>query len=99
MKFPTREKHIKVCTWSESIVYAMKGFSFFSFLVFVVFVFCFRCFYFFYVFCCFFLCCFVFKTELVKKTFFKSANQASYYGGIDRARNADSDALEIAFIF
>ena len=41
---------------------------------------------------------FMFKTELVTKTFFKSANEASYYGAFDRARNADSDALKIAFI-
>ena len=34
-----------------------------------------------------------------KNIVFSSANEASYYGGIDRARHADSDALEIAFIF
>ena len=39
------------------------------------------------------------KTERKKENFFWSANQASYYGGIDRARNADSIPLENAFIF
>ncbi len=95
MKFPTREKHIKVCTWSESIVYAVKGFSFFVSFFFQL---------------CFVsqpMGCAAFylrrltppRTPFKTKNFFVLKGESGLVlWGIDRARNALSDALENDFL-
>ena len=45
-----------------------------------------------------FLVFFLFLKRSLQNNFFLSANEASYYGAFDRARNADLDAIKIEFL-